>query len=131
VIAAPRDVDLGHGIVLRKARVYAEGMASVVSDNEGEGRYEIWLDGQLAGILQYRRHPSQIALVHTEIEPRFRGRGLASELIGFALDSARAQGLEVLPVCPSVQAYIQKHSRYLELVPANRRVHFNLAADPQ
>jgi predicted GNAT family acetyltransferase len=106
-------------------------MTVVVSDNESEARFEIRLDGELAGVLQYRRHPTQIALVHTEIEPSFRGRGLASQLIGAALDAARAQALDVLPVCPSVQGYIQKHPDYLDLVPVNRRAHFNLAVDSQ
>ncbi|HTA14202.1 MAG TPA: GNAT family N-acetyltransferase [Solirubrobacteraceae bacterium] len=101
-------------------------MPGVVRDNEREQRFEIELDGELAGILQYRRHPSQIALVHTEIETRFQGRGLASELIGWALDSARAQSLAVLPVCPFVQGYIQEHPDYLDLVPPNRRAHFKL-----
>ncbi|MFZ1154724.1 MAG: GNAT family N-acetyltransferase, partial [Solirubrobacteraceae bacterium] len=93
------------------------------------GRFEIRLDGELAGFLQYRRHPTQIALVHTELAPRFQGHGLASQLIGSALDTARADALEVLPVCPFVQAYIQKHPDYLDLVPASRRAHFNLVSD--
>ena len=111
--------------------MYAEGMASAISDNQSEGQFEIRLDTELAGILQYRRHPSQIGLIHTEIDSRFRGRGLAAELISAALDAAREQSLEVLPVCPAVQHYIQGHLDYLHLVPANRREHFNLPAASQ
>jgi hypothetical protein len=104
-------------------------MATTISDNENETRFEIRLDGELAGFLRYRRHPTQIGLVHTEIFPSFEGRGLGSELIGSVLETAREQGLEVLPVCPFVQDYIRKHPDYLDLVPAARRAHFELTDD--
>jgi predicted GNAT family acetyltransferase len=106
-------------------------MATPVSNNENETRFEIQLDGELAGFLLYRRHPTQIALVHTEIFTSFQGHGLASELIGSVLDTARELRLEVLPVCPFVQDYIRKHPDYLDLVPAGRRAHFKLTDDTQ
>jgi uncharacterized protein len=106
-------------------------MTALISHNENETRFEIQLDGEPAGFLLYRRHPNQIALLHTEIFPTFAGRGLASQLIGFVLDTAREQGLEVLPVCPFVQDYIRKHPAYLDLVPAGRRAHFKLTDDSQ
>jgi uncharacterized protein len=109
--------------------MYAEKMASVVCENEGEQRFEIRLDGELVGVLSYRRHASRIALIHTEIDRQFQGRGLAAKLIGSALDAAEAQGLEVLPVCPFVQDYIRGHPEYLELVPAARRAHFKFLSD--
>jgi hypothetical protein len=33
-----------------------------------------------------------------------------------ALDTARADGLEVVPLCPYVAAYIRRHQEYLPLV---------------
>jgi hypothetical protein len=69
-----------------------------------------------------------IEFVHTEIEPEYEGRGLASELIRSALDTARANGLQVLPLCPFVREYIERHDEYLELVPVARRAHFHLPA---
>jgi uncharacterized protein len=104
-------------------------MASKIGDNENQTRFELRLDGELAGFLLYRRHPTVITLVHTEIFPSFQGRGLASQLIGSALDTAREQGLEVLPVCPSVQDFIRKHPGYLDLVPVSRREQFELIDD--
>ena len=40
-----------------------------------------------------------IAFVHTEIDPRFEGQGLASKLIRAALSAARSEGESVLPFC--------------------------------
>lgn len=97
-----------------------------VSDNPGEHRYEVAVDGDLAGFVKYRVKPGQIALIHTEIDDRFEGRGLGGRLIAFALDDARARGLAVLPFCPFARAYIQRHPEYAELVPESRRGEFGL-----
>jgi predicted GNAT family acetyltransferase len=97
-----------------------------VTDNAGEKRYEIRSDGELAGFLQYRLRPASIELVHTEIDEEFEGRGLGSRLISFALDDAREKGLAVLPFCPFVNDYMQRHRQYVDLVPEGRRKDFGL-----
>ena len=104
-----------------------------VTENEQAHRYEVRVDGQLAGFTQYRRHPGVIEFVHTQIEPEYEGRGLASWLIRSVLDTARADGLDVLPYCPFVRGYIDRHPDYVDLVPAGRRAEFDLpsAAQPR
>jgi predicted GNAT family acetyltransferase len=97
-----------------------------VTDNPGQNRFEIGADGEVAGFLTYQRGKGQIALIHTEIEPAYEGRGLASQLIVAVLDQARADGLDVLPFCPFVRRYIADHDEYLDLVPAERRAEFEL-----
>ena len=97
-----------------------------VSDNVKEQRYEATLDGELAGFTAYRRHPGVITFVHTEVDGAFEGRGVASTLVSEALADARRRGLDVLPVCPFVNAYIEKHPEYLDLVPESRREAFGL-----
>ena len=101
-------------------------MAAAVADNPQLGRYEISVDGELAGSVTYRRHPGVIEFVHTEIDPRFEGHGLASQLSRSVLDTARADGLQVIPICPFVRAFIREHHDYLHLVPAGRRAGFDL-----
>ncbi len=96
------------------------------SDNTGEERYEIRTGGELAGFLQYRLRPGTIELVHTEIDEEFEGRGLGSRLISFALNDARERGLAVLPFCPFVNDYIQRHPAYVDLVPDGPRQDFGL-----
>jgi predicted GNAT family acetyltransferase len=103
--------------------------AIAVNLDEALERYEISTGGELAGFTQYRLRPALIAFVHTEVEPRFEGRGLAGKLIAAALDDARAKGLAVLPFCPFVNAYIKRHGEYLDLVPEVYRTQFGLAGD--
>jgi uncharacterized protein len=100
--------------------------ATSISDNPEQERYELRVGKELAGFAQYRLRPGLIALIHTEIDERFEGQGLASALISFALDDARRRSLDVLPFCPFVEDYIQRHRDYAELVPEPQRRSFGL-----
>ena len=92
-------------------------------------RFEIRVDGETAGFAAYHRRPGVIAFVHTEIDPRFEGQGLASQLIKTALSRARAEGAAVLPFCPFVRSYIAEHGEYVDLVPSDMRAEFQLTSD--
>jgi predicted GNAT family acetyltransferase len=97
-----------------------------VVDVPDHSRFEIRVDEETAGFTAYQRRPGVIAFVHTEIDPRFEGKGLASDLIQAALTEARSEGASVLPVCPFVRGYIARHSEYLDLVPDAMRARFQL-----
>ncbi len=51
-----------------------------VTDNWDRARYEISLDGALAGFLTYRRTGDTVTLVHTEVDDEFEGHGLGGKL---------------------------------------------------
>src|SRR5437870_5944530 len=97
-----------------------------VRDNREVQRYEARVGGELAGFSEYRSRPGLIAFIHTEVEPAFEHHGVATTLIGEALDDVRRRGFEVLPFCPFVNAYIESHPEYVELVPESRREAFGL-----
>lgn len=103
-------------------------MSQDVRANEEKSRYEIYVDGRLAGFTQYRLHGDRADFVHTEIGDEFGGQGLATELIRAALDDARTRGWQVLPYCEFVKGFIAKHDDYLDLVPADQRGKFGLAS---
>ena len=97
-----------------------------VRDNADERRFEIWVDGQLAGFTTYALRPGTISFLHTEIDPSFQAHGLGQELVTAALRSARERDLKVLPFCPYVRAFIAEHPEFLDLVPDQDRARFNL-----
>ena len=101
---------------------------ATVHDAPENERFEIEVDGRLAGAAFYRRTPGRIAFLHTEIEPDFEGQGLGGTLVKEALNTARQEGVDVLPYCPFVRSYIAGHPEYLDLVPADRRAEFELPA---
>lgn len=106
-------------------------MASAeVTNNEEKTRFEIHLDGGVAGFADYRQAPRQLrSFLKTEVDPAYRGQGLGGHLIKAALDSTRDSGLGVLPYCPAFQSYIAKNPEYLDLVPEDRRSEFELDAE--
>jgi hypothetical protein len=100
-----------------------------VVDVPERSRFEVLVDGEIAGFTEYRRRPGLIAFIHTLIDPRFEGQGLGSQLVRTALSEARSDRLSVLPFCPFVRSYIAGHTEYLDLVPEEMRAQFELPAD--
>ena len=102
-------------------------MSISVVKNYELNRFEIYSDGELAGFADFKIENQVISYTHTEIDPRFGGKGLGSQLIKEALDKALEQDLEVAPYCSFVSAYIKKNSeQYLNLVPESKRANFDL-----
>ena len=102
-------------------------MSISILKSEVLNRFEIYFDGELAGFADFRIENQMISYTHTEINPKFGGKGLGSQLIKEALDEALEQNLEVAPYCSFVSAYIKKNSeKYLHLVPESKRAIFNL-----
>lgn len=97
-----------------------------VADAPERERYELSIDGDVVGYTAYRARPGLIAFVHTEVDERLQGRGLADRLIRLALEDARARGLAVLPFCPFVKSFIERHREFEELVPEAYREQFSL-----
>lgn len=93
--------------------------APQLADRKERHQYELSMDGKLAAHIVYRmRGEGTIDLVHTEVEPPHEGQGLASRIVKFALDDARARGLKVRPSCSYVERWIRKHPEYADLVAA-------------
>ncbi len=97
-----------------------------VTDAPERERYEISVDGTLAGFALYKLRPGLIAFIHTQIDERFQGRGLADRLIAYALADARRRELQVLPFCPFVKAFLERHPESVPLVPEQFRARFGL-----
>jgi len=82
-----------------------------VTDNRAEHEFELMVDGHRA-IAAYQLEEGKIVFTHTIVPKAIEGRGVASKLIKAALDSARDRGLRVVPLCPFVKAYIERHPEY-------------------
>jgi predicted GNAT family acetyltransferase len=99
-----------------------------VRENAADQRFEILLDGEVAGFSRYQLFGADYAFTHTEIDERFEGQGLGSALVTGLLDAMRERGAKVLPYCPFVKSYLQRHPEYADLVPADKRERFELPA---
>lgn len=86
-----------------------------VIDNRAQQRYELQLAGGTA-FIDYLDHGKVRTLTHAEVPMRLRGGGIAGKLTGGALDLARAEGLKVVPRCPYVATFIDRHPQYQDLL---------------
>ena len=50
------------------------------------------------------------------MDNNYEGRGLATILIGEALQQTRDAGLRIKALCPMVVAYLKKHDEYSDIV---------------
>jgi predicted GNAT family acetyltransferase/glutaredoxin len=93
-----------------------EPAEAVVTDNPDASRYELRLNGRLIGLAAYRRRPGRVTITHTEVDEACSGRGFGSMLARAVLDDARARGERVLPLCPFIAGYIERHPEYRDLL---------------
>jgi uncharacterized protein len=91
-------------------------MEHTVTDNRSRSRYEIVIDGQVAGFADYVDDGHCVVLPQTLVEHEHRGKGLAAVVVRHALDDLRAQGRTVVPSCWYVQRFIDEHPQYADLV---------------
>ncbi|HEX7238330.1 MAG TPA: GNAT family N-acetyltransferase [Gammaproteobacteria bacterium] len=85
-------------------------------EHQSDGRrFTAQVGGKTAYITYRELAPRLLELDHTFVPREFRGSGIASQLTVRALDYARERGCRVVPSCPFVAAYIERHPEYRDL----------------
>lgn len=73
-------------------------------------RYTMMIDGQVAAVADYRVSGNSISFHHTYTQPNLRGRGLAAEVVEFAMDDVeKNSNRRVVPMCWYVADWFEKH----------------------
>ncbi|WP_432545814.1 GNAT family N-acetyltransferase [Kineococcus sp. SYSU DK004] len=90
-------------------------MSVDVTHDPAAKRYEAYDDGTRVGFAAYALAGDLIVFTHTEVDPAYEGRGVGGSLARAGLDDARARGLEVMPLCPFIKGWIQRHPEYADL----------------
>jgi hypothetical protein len=88
---------------------------AAVEHQADQHRFVVLQDGATAE-LTYRTSGSQIIFDHTGVPQALEGRGIGSALAKAGLDYARANNLEVVPLCPFVRSYIERKPEYQPLL---------------
>lgn len=90
-------------------------MEYTVIHDDKVSRFEIFESGQIA-FLDYKLKDDAIDLTHTIVAKQLEGQGAGSALVKYALDYANDHDLKIIPTCPFVEAYIERHKEYKDLV---------------
>lgn len=92
-------------------------MAKEFRRAEDASRYELHLDGALVGVLDFHENAESVSLVRSFTTPPFRGRGLAGELVAFAVDDIESSGARsVVPMCWYVGEWFEQHPEKAHLL---------------
>ena len=86
-----------------------------IHDNVAAHRFEKIVDRH-AAVATYAIAGDTITFIHTVVPEALRGRGIARELVEFALASVRERGLKVVPQCEVFDAYMRKHAETHDLL---------------
>ncbi|HWI31398.1 MAG TPA: GNAT family N-acetyltransferase [Microbacterium sp.] len=88
----------------------ADDAQKTVTRDEAAGRYEIRVDGALAGFTEIEPDGhGRVIFPHTEIDPAFKGMGLSKILVREALSDAARRGETIVPLCAVVRKYLREH----------------------
>ncbi|MGV0837132.1 GNAT family N-acetyltransferase [Mycolicibacterium thermoresistibile] len=82
----------------------------------GQDEFTIAVEGQQVGTAEYLEREGQRIFTHTNVDSEFEERGLATILIGEALQRTRDAGLRIVAVCPMVDNYLGKHDEFRDVV---------------
>lgn len=87
-----------------------------VRDDAEQHRYVIEVDHHVAGFAVYHVRAGRHLFVHTEIDAAYEGQGVGSTLIRAALDDVRSEHGIIVPICPFVAGWVDRHPDYQNLV---------------
>jgi predicted GNAT family acetyltransferase len=90
-------------------------MALDIQHRAATRRFEANVDGYLCE-LDYNLRDQVMTITHTGVPEQVGGRGIASELVRAAVDTARREGWKVVPACSYAQVWIQRHPEYADLL---------------
>lgn len=90
-----------------------------VINNKEKNRFETTIDGYKA-FIEYKIDGETIELHHTEVDPALGGRGVASEMTETVLLDLEQQGLKVIPTCPFIEKYIERHPEWKSILAGNK-----------
>lgn len=79
-------------------------------------RFELEVDGATAFIEFDKIEPNILDLLHTEVPQSLSGKGVGSKLVEGALQYCQDNELKIIPSCPFIKSYIDKHPLWNHLI---------------
>ncbi len=107
-----RPADAGRG---PDAADMAEGTVER-QDGPAKGRYVLQVDGHEAEMTYSRAGERLIIIDHTGVPSALRGRKVGERLVRRAVEDARREGIELIPLCPFAKAQFDRHPEWQDVL---------------
>ena len=95
-------------------------------ETEKSGIFEAWMrateegactDPVQVGEMTYQRPtPQRMIIDHTRVFEGFEGRGIARQMVLAAVDFARSNDRQIIPVCSYAQAFLTRTDEYKDIL---------------
>jgi predicted GNAT family acetyltransferase len=82
--------------------------SAAIRDDRAHDRFVTEESGAVAELI-YHERAGRLVLIHTEVPPAFRGRGIGGELVKAAIARARSDELVLVPSCPFARRWLAEH----------------------
>ena len=112
-----------------EANQQAQAPAYRIVHNDPAGQWEVRLVdtaqpdglGAIIGYLAYDYLDEAMLLTSTVVMKQYQGMGIAGDLVRTALNEVRDAGeRKVVPICPYVKQFVQKHPEYKAVTVAGK-----------
>ena len=76
------------------------------------GAFVIERSGEILAQLTYSRGGAILILDHTDVDERLRGTGAGARLVKAAVEWARQEKVQLMPLCPFAKSVFEKNPAY-------------------
>jgi hypothetical protein len=80
-----------------------------LKDNRALSRFELEEAGQTV-FADYRRSGGRLYIDHVEAPPSLRGTGAAGRFMEALVETARAEGARLVPICGYAASWLRRHT---------------------
>ena len=95
-------------------------------ETEKNGVFEAWMRAteegactepvQVGEMTYQRPTPQRMIIDHTRVFEGFEGRGIARQMVLAAVDFARANNRQIIPVCSYAQVFLNRTEEYKDVL---------------
>lgn len=86
-------------------------------EKSGKGVFFVRDESEQVGKLEYSKSSAgKITVTHTEVAEKFRGEGIAQDLVAAVVDYARKNKLKIDPACPYAKKVIDETPEFKDIL---------------
>jgi predicted GNAT family acetyltransferase len=92
-----------------------ENINYTLIDNRDKNRFEFRIGDQVA-VADYSIQGDVVSIPHVGVPKALEGQGIASALVLSVLKNLEERKLKLIPICPFVVTYVQRHPEWKKLL---------------
>lgn len=84
--------------------------------SENRGIFKAMEDGSKAGEMTYSRRGETIVIEHTEVDPKFQGKGVGKQLVKEAVNFSRKNNVKISPECSYAKKVLTRGEEFKDVL---------------